>query len=181
MHRPSSQNRTVLAVEMGTIPTPNSFFTYQSFGTPISWQIESLHPTSKVFCARVSLSSHFPCLPVIQPDGSLLATPRQMKTATAGESVTFTFNQTTAFFLRGTLNYDHGHKSVTFTPHSNAGQATTTTILDYSTTLDFDQILYWQSGLDRDQSYTVQITQLADGNSTNFSFSGLDIIDEYVN
>ena len=103
-----------------------------------------------------------------------------MATSTAGESVTFTLNQTTAFFLRGTLNYDHGHKSVTFTPHSNAGQATTTTILDYSTTLDFEQILYWQSGLDRDQSYTVQITQLADGTETSFSFSSLDIIDGCV-
>ena len=106
--------------------------------------------------------------------------PRQMLTAVAGEAVTFTLSQTTAFFLRGALNNDHGPKSVKFAPVENSGQATTTTFLDYSTTLDFNQILYWQSGLDRDQSYTVQITQLADGGATSFSFSSLDIIDGCV-
>ena len=104
-----------------------------------------------------------------------------MATTIAGEPVTFTLNQTTAFFLLGTLNADHGQKLVTFTPNSNPGQTTATTILDYSSTLDFDQILYWQSGLDRDQNYTVQITQLAEVNATSFSFSSLVIIDGYVN
>ena len=104
-----------------------------------------------------------------------------MVTYTAGESVTFTVNQTTAFFFRGALNYDHGTKLVTLKPQSNPDQTTTTTISDYSSTLDFDQILYWQSGLNRDEAYAIQITQLGTtGQTTAFSFSELNIIDGCV-
>lgn len=92
--------------------------------------------------------------------------------------MTFTLNQTSAFFLRGTVNRDHGPKTVTFTPQSNPSQIKTTIINDYSSVLSFASVLYWESGLDRNQTYTVQITQLGGPSQpTGFSFSELDIID----
>ena len=130
-----------------------------------------------------SANSHFDL--AVQPNGTSVPVPLQMSTIVAGESVTFTLNETTAFFLRGAANHDHGLKSVTFTPQSNPSQAKTTFISDYSSLLSFDTILYWESGLDRDQSYIVQVTPLAASSQlppggSGFSFSELDVIDGYV-
>lgn len=111
----------------------------------------------------------------------MIPVPRQMVTDVPGESVTFVINQTSAFFLRGAVNHDHKAKFVTLTPLSNPSQAKSIIINDYSSLLDFSQILYWESGLDREENYSVQITQLGDpGVSASFSFNVLDIIDRYV-
>lgn len=111
-----------------------------------------------------------------------------MGTRVVGESVIFTINETTAFFLRGAVNYDHGPKVVTLTPYSDPSQSKTIIINDYSSILSFDTILYWESGLDRDQTYSVQLSslsagspsQLPPGSGPAFSFSELDIIDGYA-
>ena len=115
----------------------------------------------------------------VLPNGTSALVPQQMTTNVPGEAVTFTLNETTAFFLRGAVNHDHGPKTVTITPQNNPSQAKTTTINDFSSILSFETILYWESGLDRSQTYTVQITQLGGSlQSQSLSFSELDIIDE---
>lgn len=100
-----------------------------------------------------------------------------MVTFTQDESVSFTLMQTNAFFLWGAVNFDHGPKTATITPNNSSEEARTISLNDFSSLLDFKQIIYWESGLDRDQNYTVTITQTAPG---AFSFSRLDIIDRYV-
>ena len=120
------------------------------------------------------------------PNGTSVPLPRQMVTYVAGDFVTFTLNETTAFFLRGAVNFDHGFKLVTLTPYSDPSQSKTRIINDYSSILSFRTILYWESGLDRDETYRVQITPLAassqppPGTGSSFSFSELDIIDGYA-
>lgn len=97
-----------------------------------------------------------------------------MVTNTAGESVSFTLQNATAFFLYGADNLDHGSKTVSVTPSSNPSEARTALINDQSSALDFRQILYWESGLNRDDTYTIEITEVG---GTAFSFSSLDILD----
>ncbi|TCD60917.1 hypothetical protein EIP91_009290 [Steccherinum ochraceum] len=148
-------NRTILAVEPDNT-TPNSFFRYQSIQGPNSWRVEGLNVSE------------------LQPDGSTIILPRQMVTNTAGESVSFTLQNATAFFLYGADNLDHGSKTVSVTPSSNPSEARTALINDQSSALDFRQILYWESGLNRDDTYTIEITEVG---GTAFSFSSLDILD----
>lgn len=100
-----------------------------------------------------------------------------MSTYTQGNSVSFTLVQTNAFFLWGTVNHDHGPKTATITPSNSSGEARATPLNDFSSLLDLKQIIYWESGLDRDQNYTVTVTQTDPG---GFSFSSLDIIDGSV-
>lgn len=118
-----------------------------------------------------------PFLLVMQPNGTLTPFPRQMTTNIAGESASFTLSQASAFFLYGAVNHDHGMKVATLTPLSDPSKAKTTLLNDLSSALDFKQILYWESDLDRDQNYTVRITQVG---GTAFSFSSLDITDGFV-
>ncbi|THU87284.1 hypothetical protein K435DRAFT_620430, partial [Dendrothele bispora CBS 962.96] len=69
--------------------------------------------------------------------------------------VTFTLQEATAFFLWGAVNHDHEEKSIALT--SKNGASRLTTINDTSSVLDFKQVLYWESGLDREDTYTIQI------------------------
>ncbi|KAH8108146.1 hypothetical protein BXZ70DRAFT_40551 [Cristinia sonorae] len=158
----SVQNRTVLAVDSGSSnPIPNTFFTYQGIPGGTSWHIED---------AKSQLS----------PSGVSVPVPLQMVTSTVGESVSFTLEQTTAFFLYGSMNFDHGQKLATLTPHSDPSKARTTVLNDYSSALDFFQIIYWEAGLDRNEHYSVQITQVgqAPGNiQPSFGFHSLLIMD----
>ncbi|TCD60918.1 hypothetical protein EIP91_009291 [Steccherinum ochraceum] len=153
---PPVQNRTIFAVEDDNT-TPNSFFSYVSTPGGNTWHVED---------------AKF----VLQADGIESPFPRQMLTASPGDSVSFTVTQTTAFFLYGAVNADHLPKTVSITPSSNPSQIRRTIINDFSSALDFKQILYWESGLDRDETYTVQIAQIGPG-ETSLSFSSLDLLD----
>ncbi|TCD60919.1 hypothetical protein EIP91_009292 [Steccherinum ochraceum] len=153
---PPTQNRTIFAVENDNT-TPNSFFSYVSTPGGNTWHVED---------------AKF----VLQADGTESPFPRQMVTASPGDSVSFTVTQTTAFFLYGAVNADHLPKTATITPSSNPSQIRRTIINDFSSALDFKQILFWESGLDRDETYTVQIAQIGPG-ETSLSFSSLDLLD----
>ncbi|KAH8100285.1 hypothetical protein BXZ70DRAFT_180298 [Cristinia sonorae] len=156
----SVQNSSILAVDSSSTPiTQNPFFSYQPVNN--HWHVE---------VARTQLL----------PNGTRMAIPRQMLTSTLGESVSFTINQTSAFFLYGSCNRDHAKKVVTVTPYGDPSKAWTTTINDHSSILDFFQIIHWEAGLDRDESYNVQIIQagLPPNNlAPNFGFHSLVTID----
>ncbi|THU94104.1 hypothetical protein K435DRAFT_668987 [Dendrothele bispora CBS 962.96] len=92
-------------------------------------------------------------------------------------TVSFTLRNTTAFFLWGAVNFDHTAKMAILTSQKDIS-AEAMTINDFSTVLDFIQILYWKSNLNRSDISTVQIISLE--NSKALSFSSLDIIDGYV-
>ncbi|TCD60920.1 hypothetical protein EIP91_009293 [Steccherinum ochraceum] len=152
----SIQNQTIFAVKDDDT-TPNPFFNYVFSPDANTWHVED---------------AKF----VLQANGTTTPFPRQMLTADPGDSVSFTLSNTSAFFLYGAVNSDHHPKTVSIVPASNANLIRRTMINDYSSALDFKQILYWESGLDRDETYTVRIAQIGPG-ETSLSFSSLDIID----
>ncbi|THV01094.1 hypothetical protein K435DRAFT_655934 [Dendrothele bispora CBS 962.96] len=100
-----------------------------------------------------------------------------MLTDAANATVSFTLRNTSAFFLWGAVNRDHTTQEATLTSQKD-GSSEVMTINDFSTILDFIQILYWKSNLNRNETYTVQITNLE--NFKSLSFSSIDIIDGYV-
>jgi hypothetical protein len=104
-----------------------------------------------------------------------------MSTNKNGASVAFTISKTSAFFLWGTLNRDHGNKTVTLTS-ANGTLSKSIPINDYSSILDFNQIIYWESGLDREQTYLVTITVEPDSiiSLNHLGFANLDLIDRFV-
>ncbi|ESK97764.1 hypothetical protein Moror_17329 [Moniliophthora roreri MCA 2997] len=99
-----------------------------------------------------------------------------MLTSTTGETVSCTLNKTNTSFLWGAVNFDHKSKKVILTATSIRAQ--TILIDDYSCALDLRQILYWESGPDRNETYTVEITQI--NAASSFSFSRLKVIDGAV-
>uniref|UniRef100_A0A0W0F4V7 Uncharacterized protein n=1 Tax=Moniliophthora roreri TaxID=221103 RepID=A0A0W0F4V7_MONRR len=151
-----AKNRTILVVDDNT-NSPNTFFDHHAFGGAQSWRVEP--PFSMRF-----------------PDGSTTTFPRQMLTSTTGETVSCTLNKTNTSFLWGAVNFDHKSKKVILTATSIRAQ--TILIDDYSCALDLRQILYWESGPDRNETYTVEITQI--NAASSFSFSRLKVIDGAV-
>ncbi|THV01104.1 hypothetical protein K435DRAFT_854077 [Dendrothele bispora CBS 962.96] len=154
----SPQNTTILAVKEDG--TRNDFFAYSSNPSPGTegWNVE--------------IQESKP-----MPNGTTIPFPRQMRTNTKNATVSFTLTNTTAFFLRGAVNYDHTTKNAILTSNKD-GSSENTTINDFSTIFDFGQILYWKSDLNRNETYNVQITNVDD--SKFFSFGSLDLIDGYV-
>ncbi|THU75486.1 hypothetical protein K435DRAFT_814296, partial [Dendrothele bispora CBS 962.96] len=148
------KNSTILAVEDGI---QNEFFIYSSNPSPGTggWSVEGSHVKP-------------------MPDGSTRALPQQMFTNAGNATVSFTLRNTSAFFLWGDFNYDHTTKKAILTSQKD-GSSDIMTINDFSPVIDFIQILYWKSNLNRNETYDVQIINLE--NQKFFGFSSLDIID----
>ncbi|KAL0063619.1 hypothetical protein AAF712_009478 [Marasmius tenuissimus] len=95
--------------------------------------------------------------------------------------------QASAFILWGAVNYDHSSKRAMITWDGGQKDTRLNDISDY---LDFQQIIYWEGGLDRDKNYTVQIFNevdahrridlTADTRWPAFGFSRLELIDGCV-
>ncbi|KAF9261309.1 hypothetical protein L218DRAFT_870340, partial [Marasmius fiardii PR-910] len=110
------------------------------------------------------------------PNGTSTPLPFEMLTTTEGSTLSFTITNASAFFLWGTVNADHtGQKEGKLI--SQTGETRTTVLSDVSSILDFRQIMYWESGLDYSQNYTVEVRNVGNG---SFGFHQLDIVDEYV-
>ncbi|KAK7053008.1 hypothetical protein VNI00_004329 [Paramarasmius palmivorus] len=139
---------------------PNSFFTFR--------------PDTSAWSINTSLRSN----PEPNKSSTLLSPSHEMYTNKNGASVAFTISKTSAFLLWGTLNRDHGNKSVTLTS-ANGSLFKSIPINDYSSILDFDQIIYWESGLDREQTYLITITVEPDSiiSLNHLGFANLDLID----
>ncbi|KAJ8090313.1 hypothetical protein PM082_018909 [Marasmius tenuissimus] len=155
------QNRTVFATIESPTPRPNDLF-FQ-FGGRRGFQTWAVDPQ---------------IWSIYHANGSTSQLPRQMHTFEVDASVTFSVNRASAFFLWGVANYDHFPKRASITGHD--GQLKETRLDDGSEYLDFDQIIYWQSGLDPDKNYTVQIVNggnEGDAVAPAFSFNRLELID----
>ena len=103
-----------------------------------------------------------------------------MITFEVNATLTFEVNRASAFFLWGVVNYDHFSKTATITGED--GQSKETRLDEQSTFLDFQQIIYWQSGLNPDKNYTVQIVNgKGEGDLLPaFGFNKLELIDGCV-
>ncbi|KAJ8086869.1 hypothetical protein PM082_005694 [Marasmius tenuissimus] len=67
-----------------------------------------------------------------------------------------------ALRVYGSVNYDHGAYSATLSP--SGGASTGTRILNATSKwFAYDSLIYWESDLDRSQSYTLTLTNLDEG------------------
>ncbi|KAL0576542.1 hypothetical protein V5O48_005434 [Marasmius crinis-equi] len=109
---------------------------------------------------------------IFRPNGTITTLHHQMVTSDAEDCLSFEVSNASAFILWGTVDSNHGSKQVLF---SGPGITTKETVLeDNSSALDFWQILYWESGLDRDNTYTVDV--LNKGDRSGFAFSEIKFI-----
>ncbi|KAG7094088.1 hypothetical protein E1B28_007707 [Marasmius oreades] len=157
------QNTTINAVDEKSSNnlTVADFFHYK--GPVDGWSVEDLAKGNS------SPVDNFP--KIFRPNGSITNLPHQMITSDGGDVVSFKITNASAFIVWGTVNQNHGSKSVKFT----GPNVTKWTILeDSSSALDFWQILYWESGLDRNETYTVSVMNR---NNSKLAFSAVKIID----
>ncbi|EEB96336.1 hypothetical protein MPER_04544, partial [Moniliophthora perniciosa FA553] len=97
--------------------------------------------------------------------------------STSDPSLGFTVTNCSAFFITGSVGLAHLSKTAILTPGLNGESSKVTIFNDYSPLYDFHQILYWESGLDRDQSYTVEIRATSGSSGSYIFFDALDVID----
>ena len=81
-----------------------------------------------------------------------------MGTNMVDATLTFTVHGASTFFLWGTVNYNHLSKKAIITGED--GHSKETSLEDISEFVDFQQIIYWESGLDPRNNYTVQIVNV---------------------
>ncbi|ESK87235.1 hypothetical protein Moror_5823 [Moniliophthora roreri MCA 2997] len=116
----------------------------------------------------------------ILPNGGRQPVPLAMFNVAGASNPILAFNVTnaSAFFMRGFVGEGRLSKIATLTPGLDGSSSKITVFDDFSPILDYDQVLYWESGLDRDQNYTVEIRgNLGTSNSGFLDFHTLDIID----
>ncbi|KAJ8089605.1 hypothetical protein PM082_014861 [Marasmius tenuissimus] len=160
------QNRTMFATDEKPSLRPNPFFQFGGSKTSKSWIMEPAPQT------------------VYHVNGSTSQIARQMMTCEFDNTLSFNFSQASAFILWGAVNYDHSSKRAMITWDGGQKDTRLNDISDY---LDFQQIIYWEGGLDRDKNYTVQISNevdthrridlTADTRWPAFGFSRLELID----
>ncbi|KAK1229273.1 hypothetical protein PQX77_007671 [Marasmius sp. AFHP31] len=154
------KNETVQAVvEEGDSYRPNPFFDYHS--SSLDWRPDT-------FKAIVTL-----------PNGTTSPITRQMITAGRNDSLGFHVNSSNAFILWGSLYKDHATKRITISPDPRSNNLTSTKetfMYDTGRYQDYQQILYWESGLNRETSYVVNITAL-DAVHQKFAFNELQLLD----
>ncbi|ESK80787.1 hypothetical protein Moror_8504 [Moniliophthora roreri MCA 2997] len=151
----SVENRTEQATNETSPVIPNTRFF--RFGNELS-------PTENGWEVELDIPR------MMYPDGTTRPLTRQIHTGNERDTLSFTVEEASAFFLRGSLSFDHFLKQATITPGPNGEPFKTTVFNDYSTVLDFEQVLYWESGLDRDKTYDLE---LIDGGTFVSSSPGL--------
>lgn len=86
----------------------------------------------------------------------------RIDTTGAGSTISFSFSSASAVLVYGTTNYDHDIFSVTLSPA--AGVSTSTrTFNSTSKWFAYDSLTYWETGLDRDKTYSVTFENLVPG------------------
>ncbi|ESK94464.1 hypothetical protein Moror_8122 [Moniliophthora roreri MCA 2997] len=86
----------------------------------------------------------------------------RVDTNNAGSTINFRASGMSAVFITGTVNYDHGLYSINLSPSAGVSSSTRT-FNATSKWFAYDQLIYWESGLDRTQTYTISLTNLEEG------------------
>ncbi|KAE9394476.1 hypothetical protein BT96DRAFT_827613 [Gymnopus androsaceus JB14] len=109
------------------------------------------------------------------PAGNAISIVPQATALAGGSSVTFTLINTSAFFILGSLNYDHGVFQVTLIPEGDTSNQVVQTANGSSFLSDPQQILFWHSGMDETIAYVIEVTNTANGapQSQNFFSFGI--------
>ncbi|KAK1221446.1 hypothetical protein PQX77_015753, partial [Marasmius sp. AFHP31] len=149
-------NRTVQALVDGNRPNPFFDFRNDSLG----WVISPSMPT------------------ITFPNGTTSPLTQQMVTYGSNDGLSFTVTSANAFILWGSPAIDHPVKRITISPKPGSSDLTSTKetfMFDVARYMDYQQILYWESGLDRETSYTVEILPFIDRQL--FAFDELQLLD----
>ena len=110
--------------------------------------------------------------------GQSTATYPRRDTGATGDYMTFNISQASAIFVYSDVSDVKGEFSVTFTPPPELGLPVTTIYDSYAHWLSLDRVLFWAASMDRDKSYTVQITNTATSASRSWlDFSHVDVLD----
>ncbi|KAL0068163.1 hypothetical protein AAF712_004823 [Marasmius tenuissimus] len=112
------------------------------------------------------------------PNGTASPVTRQMATEGRNDSLRFNVTSAGAFILWGSLYEDHPVKRITISPKPGSSDPTSikeTFMHDTGQLGEFQQILYWESGLERGTSYTVDISAVAD--QQKLAFNELQLLD----
>ncbi|KAJ8085524.1 hypothetical protein PM082_004342 [Marasmius tenuissimus] len=150
------ENRTIQAVEREDQPNP--FFVFKNDSSDWHLSTQAAH--------------------IIFPNGTTSSTTRHMVTKGSSDGLSFNVTSASAFILWGSLDRDHSIKRVTIFPDPRSGNSTRpkeTFMFDIGRYLDYQQILYWESGLDRETSYTVDILPFAP--QQTLAFNELQLLD----
>jgi hypothetical protein len=79
-------------------------------------------------------------------------------TTTQGASISFSLTSASAFYVLGSVNYNHGSFVVTVTPPSDLGAPKVGQYNSSSRWIGLGSLLYLESGMDRSKTYQVQLT-----------------------
>ncbi|KAK1216037.1 hypothetical protein PQX77_021339 [Marasmius sp. AFHP31] len=112
------------------------------------------------------------------PNGTKSSITREMVTIGRNDGLRFNVTSSNAFILWGSPNAGHPVKRATISPRPGSSDLTSTKdtfIFDIGRYLDFQQILYWEGGLDRETVYTVEISPFVDQQKT--AFNELQLLD----
>ncbi|KAJ8085592.1 hypothetical protein PM082_004410 [Marasmius tenuissimus] len=135
------KNQTIHAVlEEGESHRPNPFFVIENDSS--GWEPDS------------------PTVTITFANGTASSVTRQMITHGRNDGLRFNVKSASAFILWGSLDKNRPVKRVTISPSPGSSDLTsrkTTFMWDVSPYQDYQQILYWESGLDRETLYTVEI------------------------
>ncbi|KAI3612890.1 hypothetical protein WG66_005474 [Moniliophthora roreri] len=86
----------------------------------------------------------------------------RVDTVTAGSTIHFRATNASAIFVYGSVNHDHGKYSVSLSS-SGGDSSPPRTFSGLSKWMVYDSIIYWATGLDHTQTYTLSFTNLEQG------------------
>ncbi|KAL0058725.1 hypothetical protein AAF712_014585 [Marasmius tenuissimus] len=115
------------------------------------------------------------------PNGTTSPVTRQMATKGRNDSLRFNVTSAGTFILWGSIYKDHPVKRITISPRPGSSDPTgikETFMYDTGPYGEFQQILYWESGLDWGTSYTVDISAATD--QQKLAFNQLQLLDGYA-
>lgn len=79
-------------------------------------------------------------------------------TGNRGNSISFPLTYASAFYITGSVNWNHGNFIVTVTPPPDFGSQLPTSFSGLSRWVGLDATLYLGTGLNRSQTYQVKVT-----------------------
>jgi len=106
-------------------------------------------------------------------NGTVVTLPLQMSTYNEYDTFSFLLNQTIAFYVRGALNWDHGTFLVTLTSPPNVSAIKQQLLNGSSRWADWDDILYFETGLDPSKTYQVQFENVGNPPLSAFDVGAL--------
>ena len=109
-------------------------------------------------------------------DDVALTLPPQMITTNAGDTLFFALNETTAFFMRGSLNWDHNGFVVNIQPHPRGGNIKQRQFNTTTHWCDQIAVVYFETGLDPGTTYLISIVNIGGAPGAAFALRHLDVM-----